>query len=273
MTVHAVCIKWVDRRPEVDPSGAVAEADSRFAGVSPADQAALEWALRARDALGGELLAVTVGPPAAEGALRDALAAGVDRAVRIAASSGLDSALVAAVIAPLLRDATTVWCGDHSLDRGTGSVPAFLAAELGCAQALGLVQVSFDAPPAVQALRRLDGGRRERLAVTAPAVLSVEGATASLRRAPLKASLASRTAEIGVVAGPPQITEHVHRPTRAYRPRARVLPPPVGTTALQRVRALTDADAAAASHGETVVLDPPEAAERILAVLEEWGYR
>ena len=51
-------------------------------------------------------------------------------------------------------------------------------------------------------MRRLDGGRREVLAVPPPAVLSVEGAVARLRRASLPAELESRRAVIEVVPGP-----------------------------------------------------------------------
>ncbi|MEO5900850.1 MAG: hypothetical protein ABIR68_12085, partial [Ilumatobacteraceae bacterium] len=55
-----------------------------------------------------------------------------------------------------------------------------------------------------------------------------------------------------------------------YRPRARTLAPPQGST-LDRLRLLTDAGGAPA-HGETVTLTPADAAERILTTLRAWGY-
>ena len=58
---------------------------------------------------------------------------------------------------------------------------------------------------------------------------------------------------------------------RPFRPRPRAFAAPVGATALDRIRLLTAAGTAAA-HGETVTLDPAEAAERILTTLREWGY-
>ena len=152
---------------------------------------------------------------------------------------------------------------------GRGAVPAYLAAELGVAQALGLVAVTTS-PGTLTATRRLDGGRREILDVTAPAVLSVEGAVAPLRRASLGAELAARTAMVEEVAGPsgPIETADAIRP---YRPRARALAAPSGG-ALDRVRRLTDAGRRHTTH-ELAVLDPPAAAARILAALREWGYR
>lgn len=290
--ITAACVKWVDRRPETDTLvGAAGAPDERFAGVSAADQAALEWALRCREHLGGEVVAVTVGPPGADAVLRDALAAGADRAIRVELPFDSPSHSVAGALADVLGEATSIWCGDYSFDRGTGSVPAYLADELGIAQALGLVAIEVGAgetkpaevsatesTPAensagrtIGALRRLDGGRRERLLITGRAVFSVEGSTALLRRAPLRRMLARPA--IHVVPGPTE-QPHGHLPeSRPYRPRPRAFAPPHGETALDRVKALTMAGSAgAAAHGETVTLDPEAAADRILVALREWGY-
>ncbi|MCU1367416.1 MAG: Electron transfer flavoprotein alpha/beta-subunit [Ilumatobacteraceae bacterium] len=264
-----VCLKWVDRRPEpAGVGGGPDQPDERFAGVSAADQAALEWALRQRDLAGGEIVAVTVGPAAADAVLRDALAAGADRAVRVDRPFGAPSRTVADELATVLAEATTVWCGDYSFDRGTGSVPAFVAAALGIGQALGLVAIDVDVA-GIGALRRLDGGRRERLAITGRAVLSVEGGTALLRRAPLRGLLVKPVIDVVV---PAQRIDAAHpADARPFRPRPRAFAPPAGSTALDRIRTLTAAGATVA-HGETVTLDPPAAAERILSALREWGY-
>jgi electron transfer flavoprotein beta subunit len=245
--------------------------DERWAGVSESDRAALEVALR----LAGPESFVTVvsaGPESVEVGLREAMAAGATRAVRVDAPAGLASAAVAHALAPVAAGSTWVLCGDASADRGTGSVPAFLAAELGAAQALGLVRVDETAAGgALSVTRRLDGGRREVLSVPSPAVLSVEGSVARLRRASLPAEVAARTATIEVVAGPQGPVEHAEI-VRPYRPRARVLPVPSGD-ALERIRTLTGAETVGpASASETVVLEPPAAAERLLRALHEWGY-
>ncbi|MBK5332279.1 MAG: hypothetical protein JJD93_09930, partial [Ilumatobacteraceae bacterium] len=155
-------------------------------------------------------------------------------------------------------------------DRGTGSVPAFLAALLHRQQALGLINVEFVNP--LRVTRRLDGGRREVLRVTGQAVLSVEGSVARLRRAPLRAALSAERAEVL-----PYGTTSVHTGNtsgiaiRAYRPRARVLPAPLGATPLDRLQALTDVSAGP-QPGETVEASPADAAQRIIEVLADWGY-
>jgi electron transfer flavoprotein beta subunit len=264
-------MKWVGQRPEIDPAtGAVHPGDDRFGGVSPADQAALEWALRCAERWGGQVVAVSAGPAEADAILRDALAVGAARAVRIDQAPFATSPVVAGVLATALEPCDLVWCGDVSTDRGSGSVPAFLAGRLGVGQALGVIEVVLhDEPGRAGVVRRLDRGRRERLTVTGPAVVSVEGAAARLRRAPLAAAIASRSGPIEVVAGTP-LGEHPHRPTRPYRPRARTLAGPTGDAALERVRALTALGAG--PRGDPVELDPGDAADRILDALRDWGY-
>jgi electron transfer flavoprotein beta subunit len=295
-----VCLKWVERRPEVDPLTGEVATDARTSGASEADRSALEWALRLGEAWGAEVVAVTAGAAEAEPVLREALAAGADRAVRVDLPAGAASSAVAAGLAEALAGATAVVCGDWSLDRGSGSVPAFLAARLGAAQALGLVAIELDAPgvgsvgpdsgtpagdapgvggagragPVVRVERRLDGGRRERLTVAAPMVLSVEGRD-RLRRADLDGLLRAREAPIELVpapsataalsAGVPPLR------TGPYRPRPRELPPPVGGSARERILALTRA-LVDRTPPELVTLDPAAAADRVLAQLRTWGY-
>jgi electron transfer flavoprotein beta subunit len=296
--VIGVCLKWVERRPEIDPLTGEVGTDARTSGASEADQSALEWGLRLAEAWGGEVVAVTAGTAEAEPVLRDALAAGADRAARVDLPAGAASAAVAAGLAEVVAGATAVVCGDWSLDRGSGSVPAFLAARLGAAQALGLVAVELGVPgggavardsdtssgaphPAngrgnqvLRAERRLDGGRRERLTVTAPMVLSVEGRD-RLRRAGLDGLLRARTAPIELVAAPAAVAgmspDVPPLRTGPYRPRPRVLPPPAGGSARERILALTGA-LVDRTPPELVTLDPASAADRLLAQLQTWGY-
>jgi electron transfer flavoprotein beta subunit len=269
-----VALKWQIRRPQVDPlTGTLRSAE--LMGPSESDLAALEWALRLGEAWGAEVLAACAGPPEAEPVLRDALAAGASRAVLVALEPGAEQTLAASALAGAFAGAGVVVCGAHGLDRGSGAVPAVLAAELGAAQALGLLELQPEEPGTLRVLRRLHGGRRERLRVRAPAVISVEGGSAPLRRAALPAMLRARTAAIEQRPGPPH-TEGPGRPGRERlpdRPRPRIIDPPSpAMSAHERVLAL---------HGETgdrgarEVLEagPPEAAEHLLATLERWGYR
>jgi electron transfer flavoprotein beta subunit len=122
----------------------------------------------------------------------------------------------------------------------------------------------------IVATRRLDGGRREVLDVRAPAVISVEGATARLRRASLTAMRTAAISPIEVVT--PTVAMRVDEfSVHPYRPRARALASPSGVDALDRVRSLTATGTAAASH-DVETLAPTDAAARIVRALTDWGY-
>jgi electron transfer flavoprotein beta subunit len=261
-----VCLQWV--------GSAYEPADPRFAGLSPADEVALELALRHGAATGTPVVALTAGPAEHDRALRQALACGAQRAVRVDLPANAPSSEMAAALAAAVGDigeTDTVWCGDYSLTRGTGTVPGFIAAHLGWAQALGLVGVATSDDGELQVVRRLDGGRRERLAVAARTVLSVEGSITSLRRASLSATLAADRAAIELIPSPVVVHAHDERLT-PYRPRARALAAPAGATALDRVRSITDVQGGASTRGETVELAAPMAAAHIVATLRRWGY-
>ena len=256
-----VCLKWVFQANEPN--------DTRFAGVSPADHAALELALQCATQIGGRVTAITVGPSSANAVLREAIACGATRAIRIDAPPATSSVDVANAIASVARQAAWMWCGDYSIDNGSGSVPAFLAASLAMSQALGVIAASFE-DDGVVATRRVDGGRREVLDVRAPAVISVEGATARLRRASLMSLRNTAATTIEVVT--PTIAMHASEHTvHTYRPRARALAAPNGADALDRVRDLT-ATGATPSTREVETLAPADAAARIVRALTDWGY-
>jgi electron transfer flavoprotein beta subunit len=264
------CLKWADHKPDVDPLTGAVRTDWRTSGMSDADRAALEWALRLGSVWGEPVAAATCGPPAADAVLVEALSAGAGSAVRVDLATGAPSDVVAASLAGVLAPAPgAVLCGVWSLDRGSGSVPAFLAAELGAAQALGLVSLE-PAEGALLAERRLDRGARERLRVPLPAVCSVEAGSARLRRATLPGVLGTARAQIEVVPGP---TMPVAGPVRTapFRPRAKELPAPAFPSARERVLALTGV-LSDREPPHTLVLPPDQAADELLARLGAWGY-
>lgn len=271
-----VCMKWVALRPDVDPiSGAVAS-DERWSGPSLADQAALELGLRLAASWNADCIVVSVGSSAADPMLREAIAAGAARVVRIDVDVDIErqptsasvAAMLAEVIGPL--NPALVVCGDWSLDRGSASVPVFLAAALDADAACGLVAFTDEGPSALQVERRLDGGRREVLAITGRAVVSVEGSVARLRRATLAGVLAANKATIETRT--PNAIEWEPAPARVapFRPRARILNAPTSPDPRRRVEVLTGA-LVDRTPPQRLTLDPGGAAEVIIEKLRAWG--
>jgi electron transfer flavoprotein beta subunit len=271
-------MKWVALRPDVDPLTGAVESDERWEGPSLADQAALEWGLRIAARNDTTCTVVTVGPAAAEAMLRDAIAAGAAHAVRVDVDASVErqptSASVAAMLASIIAsmDPSMVLCGDWSLDRGSASVPPFLSALLALDAACGLVRITEHEREndAWRVERRLDGGRREVLDINGPAVLSVEGVTASLRRASLAGVRKAAIASIETVT--PNDIEWEPAPLRVgpYRPRARILEAPASPDPRRRVEQLTGAlvDRVPPTR---LTLGPDDAADLIIERLRAWG--
>lgn len=271
------CLKWVDRRAHVDRLTGEVHTDRRTSGSSPADEAALEWALQIGEAWERPVAVVCAGRPEVEPMLREALAAGAAGALRVEFDQEAPSNAVAKAVAAAVAGSALVLCGAWSIDRGSGSFPAFLAAELGAAQALGLVGLSVDRSAGARLLaeRRLDGGRRERLAVSAPAVVSVEASTARLRRASMAGVLAAR--QMPITHAPAALGTTPARDggdrvrVGPFRPRSRVRPAPAGANPRDRVLAMTGT-AQDRSAARAVTLGPAAAADALLEQLRAWGY-
>src|SRR5450631_2794651 len=272
MTVIVAAMGWSWQEADVDPLTGAISASPHDRGPDPADFAALEHALSLAEKWDAQVIAATVGPAEVDEMLKDALAAGATGALRVEparrSSRPRPAELVGggqnrpAALAAALRQRygvpDLVLCGDRSADRGTGSLPAFLAAALNAAQALGVVRLEPEG----------DG----ELRVRRPAVVSVEAAGVRLRRAGLPETLASRRAVIPVVDAPAAAGHRVPvLGARPYRPRPRELPVPSGT-ALHRTLQLTGALVERTPPTVLGPLSPEQAADELLGYLRRRGY-
>ena len=286
MTVIVAAMGWSWQEADVDPLTGAISASPHDRGPERADFAALEHALSLAEKWDAQVIAATVGPAEADEMLKDALAAGATGALRVEparrSSRPRPAELVGggqnrpAALAAALRDRygvpDLVLCGDHSADRGTGSFPAFLAAALNAAQALGVVRLEPEGDGELRVHRRLDGGRREVLRVRRPAVVSVEAAGVRLRRAGLPETLASRRAVVPVIDAPAVAGHRVPvLGAHPYRPRPRELPVPSGT-ALHRTLQLTGALVERTPPTVVGPLPPEQAADELLGYLRRRGY-
>lgn len=134
----AVCVKWVRDPDSPVGFGTNAGGDENSATpnqmVSPIDLVAVELAVRMAEQAKAEVTAYTFGDSRSEGALRAALAIGVNRAVRVEQGSlnDRDALIVALALADVIAQAGAdiVLCGERSPDLGTAFVPTAMAAAL-----------------------------------------------------------------------------------------------------------------------------------------------
>jgi electron transfer flavoprotein beta subunit len=195
----AVCVKQV-------PSGRLRLEDNRLVRdvpgeINDADKHAVEEALRVREAHGGEVVVVTVGPPAAGESLRTALAMGADRAVHVSdpAAAGSDLVATSAVLGHVLRreQADLVLFGQQTSDGVGGVVWPAVAERLGLPFVSQVTRLEVDG-------ERLRAGRQTEsgddvVESPLPAVVSVSDAINEPRYASLKGQMAAKKKPLEVL--------------------------------------------------------------------------
>ncbi|MEA5038379.1 MAG: acryloyl-CoA reductase electron transfer subunit gamma [Clostridiaceae bacterium] len=141
-----VCVKQVPDttgKVAVNPDGTLNRA-SMEAIINPDDKNAVEAALQLKDESGCKVIIVSMGPPPAEGMLRELIAMGADEAILVSAREfgGSDtyatSQILAAAIKKLgLEEGDLVFCGRQAIDGDTAQVGPQIA------EKLGLPQISY----------------------------------------------------------------------------------------------------------------------------------
>jgi electron transfer flavoprotein alpha subunit len=154
--------------------------------LNPFDAAAVAHAVALREQTGGEVVAMTMGPPQAEAVLRTCLALGADRAVHLsdrvfAVADTLGTSRTIALAIEKEGDVDLVVCGRKTTDSETWQVPPEVAAFLGRPHVTSVVEtVARDGR--LRATRETDDGL-ETWEVELPAVVSVAHAVEEQREA------------------------------------------------------------------------------------------
>ena len=129
--------------------------------VNEIDEYAIEEALVVKEAQGGEVTVLTVGPDSATDAIRKALSMGADKAVHVSdeAIKGSDAVQISAVLAAALGqlEFDVVLCGAEATDSQMSVMPALLSERLGLPQLSGARKLTVDGGVATIE-RQTDGG-------------------------------------------------------------------------------------------------------------------
>jgi electron transfer flavoprotein beta subunit len=172
------CVKQVPESPrfEIEGGWVRIKREGVPSVVNPLDLNALEAGLRLRERYGGEVIAISMGPPQCEEALREAMAMGVDEAIllsdkRFAGSDTLATSYVLAKAIGQIGVFDLVVCGAQTIDSDTGQVGPQLAEELGIphvtfVEGIRLVKDRF-------ILERVCDGFLETISVAFPALITV----------------------------------------------------------------------------------------------------
>ena len=202
----AVCIKSVPdpdyyEKITLDPETKRLVRDGIPAVINEADRHAIEAALRLKEQTDGEITVVSMGPPAAEKQLREALAMGADRAFLISDRKvgGADTLATSYTLSKLLQKIGSydvVLAGNESVDGSTAHVPSQLGVWMGVGHAANVVELVCDSD-SLLVTKQLDGGCGKYRLKT-PCVVAVTAKANEVRFSNVRMILAAKTKPLTV---------------------------------------------------------------------------
>lgn len=180
--MHAiVCIKQVPETTDVkiNPETGTLIREGVESIVNPFDEYAIEEGLRLREKFGGKVTVISMGPPQAESALKQALAMGADEAILLSdrAFAGADTLATSYTLSEVVKkigDYDVIICGREAMDGATGQVGPGVATRLGISQLTYVFKIrEIDLEERVITVERLVEEGREEVTAPLPALLTV----------------------------------------------------------------------------------------------------
>ncbi|MBM4461901.1 MAG: electron transfer flavoprotein subunit beta/FixA family protein [Chloroflexi bacterium] len=197
-----VCIKQVPEAPtfEIDPqTNTLIRARGKMI-VNPFDMYALEEGVRLKERYGGQTTAITMGPPEAHEALREAIALGIDSAILFTDPSfeGCDTLATSYVLAKAINklgQPDLIICGRQTTDGDTGQVAPQLAEGLGLPFASYVTKIEEVTEKHMKLQRMADSGHQV-IEMALPAVISVVKEINAPRLPSLRGLMQAKKAQI-----------------------------------------------------------------------------
>jgi len=171
--------------------------------LSPYDEYAMEEALRIREAKGGKVTVLSVGPEETRVVLKKCLAMGADEAVLIKDDTpelydGLRTAkIIAHAMKTKFSDYSLLLFGKQSVGGDNAQVPVMVAALLGLPQANVVTKLEIEGNMAI-AHREIEGAS-EKVTVPLPAVITAQKGLNEPRYETLKGIMMAKRKEIPVL--------------------------------------------------------------------------
>ena len=144
--------------------------------INPDDKHAIEEALRLKEKFGGNVTIISMGPPQADDALREALAMGVDEAILLCdrAFAGADTLATSYTLATAIQkigDYDIIICGRQAIDGDTAQIGPQMAEYLGVPQVTYVRVVKLKGKNLIVE-RALEDGY-EKIETSLPALITV----------------------------------------------------------------------------------------------------
>jgi electron transfer flavoprotein beta subunit len=197
-----VCIKQVPDTTDVkiNPETNTLVRDGVASIINPFDMYAIEEALRIREKVGGKVTAITMGPPQAENALREAISLGVDDVILLSdrAFAGSDTWATSYTLAKGIKklgNVDIILCGKQAIDGDTAQVGPGIAVQLDMPQIMFVKHIREIADKKIIAERMTEEGA-DVVESSLPVMISVVKEINTPRLPSLKGKMRSKKAEI-----------------------------------------------------------------------------
>lgn len=198
-----VCIKQVPDAKTVrfDKETGALVRESADAVINPYDLHALEAAFSVRERLGGEVTVLTMGPPQAMDALREAVSMGADNAVLLSdrAFAGADTLATTRVLAAAIKKLVgfdLIFCGKLTVDGDTAQVGPGLACRLNIPSITCVSRMDFEESALLLTRIYDDGQDVARLSM--PCLLTVNKTLNTPRLPSFKGKMRAKSLQIPV---------------------------------------------------------------------------
>lgn len=160
-----ICIKQVPETTEVriNPETNTLMREGVKSIVNPFDMYAIEEGVRIKEKVGGKLTVLTMGPPQADAALREALSLGADEAILLSdrAFAGSDTWATSYTLACAIRrikDYDLIICGKQASDGDTAQVGPGIATHLDIPQVTYVKKIEEIKDKAIRVQRMTEEG-------------------------------------------------------------------------------------------------------------------
>jgi electron transfer flavoprotein beta subunit len=201
-----VCIKQVPDAKDVrlDPKTHTLAREGVAAIMNPFDRHALEEAVRLKEALGGTVTALSMGPPQAQDVLREAISCGADEGVLVSdrAFAGADTWATSYTLAKAVQTLGAfdlILCGKQAIDGDTAQVGPGMAVRLHIPYVTCVQKTREATARLLQVERMMDDGY-DLVQLPLPALLTVVKEINEPRIPSLKGKMRAKKAEIRVLS-------------------------------------------------------------------------
>ncbi|RJQ47195.1 MAG: electron transfer flavoprotein subunit beta/FixA family protein [Nitrospiraceae bacterium] len=196
-----VCIKQVPDTAEIkiNPETNTLMREGVPSIINPFDLHALEAGLQIKEKSGGKVTVLTMGPPQAEVALREAISMGADEAVLLSdrAFAGSDTWATSYTLAQAIRKlgADIIFCGKQAIDGDTAQVGPETAEFLGIPHISYIRKIDEVTERSIRVQRLMDEGY-DVVESSLPVLLTVVKELNQPRMPSLKGKMAAKKTEI-----------------------------------------------------------------------------